>query len=351
MMWGALFAVLSAATFGFNNAAIRRGVLSGSVLQALAVTVPMGVPFILLVLLASGQLGRLADMSLAAYGWFALAGVVHFVWGRYCNYRATKAIGGNLTGPWAQLNVVLSLVLAIIFLGEVLTPMSLLGIAFIMLGVAATTQAGRADRRQAARAATRDPEPAPTPTPAKGSDAADKTIPPFKPNYVEGYTFAILTATGHGVSPIFVALALDGLGPGHSIAGALVSYFAAALLVLIIITVGRRWQHIRSMDGRSARWFTLGGVMVGTSQVLRYVALSLAPVSVVMPIQSTSALFRIIFAWFINREHEIFGLWIMLGVLLTIVGVTTLAMSVDLLAMLSRYAVMPEWLAVEWFGD
>lgn len=347
-MWGALFAVLSAATFGFNNAAIRRGVLSGSVLQALAITVPMGVPFIFLVLLASGQLGRLSEMSLAAYGWFALAGVVHFVWGRYCNYRATKAIGGNLTGPWAQLNVVLSLVLAIIFLGEVLTPMSLFGIAFIMLGVAATTQAGRASRRQAAREAARQPDP--TPAPVKESGTSDKAIPAFKPNYVEGYTFAILTATGHGVSPIFVALALDGLGPGHSIAGALVSYFAAALLVLFIITVGSRWRHIRTMDGRSARWFTLGGVMVGTSQVLRYVALSLAPVSVVMPIQSTSALFRIIFAWFINREHEIFGLWVLLGVLLTIIGVTTLAMSVDLVEMLTQYAPMPDWLNIEWFG-
>mgnify|MGYP003330705812 CR=1 FL=1 len=36
-MLGALLAVLSAATFGFNNASVRRGVLTGTVAQALAI--------------------------------------------------------------------------------------------------------------------------------------------------------------------------------------------------------------------------------------------------------------------------------------------------------------------------
>ena len=42
-MLGAFLALLSAALFGFNNAATRRGVLNGSVIQGMAITVPMGV--------------------------------------------------------------------------------------------------------------------------------------------------------------------------------------------------------------------------------------------------------------------------------------------------------------------
>ena len=31
-----------------------------------------------------------------------MAGIVHFVWGRYCNYRAVQAIGSNLAGPFDE---------------------------------------------------------------------------------------------------------------------------------------------------------------------------------------------------------------------------------------------------------
>ena len=41
-MLGGFIALLSAATFAFNNASMRRGVLTGSVLQAMAITVPIG---------------------------------------------------------------------------------------------------------------------------------------------------------------------------------------------------------------------------------------------------------------------------------------------------------------------
>ena len=47
-LFGGLLALLSAATFAFNNASLRRGVLTGSVAQAMAVTVPIGFPIFLL---------------------------------------------------------------------------------------------------------------------------------------------------------------------------------------------------------------------------------------------------------------------------------------------------------------
>ena len=41
-MLGAVFAVLSALSFAINNAAARRGVITGTAIQGMAITVPMG---------------------------------------------------------------------------------------------------------------------------------------------------------------------------------------------------------------------------------------------------------------------------------------------------------------------
>jgi TRAP-type C4-dicarboxylate transport system substrate-binding protein len=56
-------------------------------------------------------------------------------------------------------------------------------------------------------------------------------------------------------------------------------------------------------------------------------ALSLAPVTVVQPIQRTALLFRVGFSWMINREHEIIGLSVLIAVGLSMIGV--LAVTID----------------------
>ena len=100
-MLGGFIALLSAATFAFNNASVRRGVLTGSVLQAMAITVPIGLPISFLVAVATGSLAAVAGFSSRALFALSLSGIMHFVWGRYCNYRATRAIGTNL---WRRSN-------------------------------------------------------------------------------------------------------------------------------------------------------------------------------------------------------------------------------------------------------
>lgn len=322
-MLGGILAILAAASFGFNNAALRRGVLSGSVFQALAITVPMGVPLFLLAGIVTGHIDKLWSFPGEAYLWLGAAGVMHFVWGRYCNYRSTKAIGGNLSGPWKQSQLILALILAMLLLGETLTPLKILGIALIVMGVMFTSRAKHKKKPKVESnidGATEVPE-----KPKK-----EKT-PDFEPNYAEGYTFALLSATGYGISPVLVRMGLEDQGPGFSIAGGLVSYTAAALVVGIIILAGRQWGHIRELNPVAAKWFTLAGALVGLSQGLRYAALSIAPVTVVAPIQSTSAVFRVLFGWLINREHEVFGLWVYLGVLFSMLGAAALTLSTDII--------------------
>lgn len=354
-MLGGIIALLAAASFGFNNAAIRRGVLSGSVLQAMSITVPMGVPFILIIAILTGQIQRVGELPMASYLLLGAAGILHFVWGRYCNYRSTRAMGGNLSGPWKQSNLILALILAIILLGETLTPLKVAGIGLIVFGVMATTKAARIAKKAAEakekadaveaeameKAIADGTAPAPEAVAQDDAEARKEEPAPFKPNYTEGYTFALLSATGYGISPVMIRMALENTGPGFSVLGALVAYFSAAVVVGLIILIFRKWQHIREMSSTSIRWFSLAGMLVGTSQMLRFLALSIAPVTVVTPIQSTSNMFRVLFAWFINREHEVFGAWIFVGMFLTMFGVVALTVSTE---MVLEYVPLPDFL-------
>src|SRR5262249_17995858 len=176
---GVCLAALSAATFAFNNASARRGVITGSVLQALAITVPIGVPIFLAAALLSGSAGTLLELSADAIGLLALAGVLHFVLGRYGNFRASQAIGANLSGPVIQLSLLVTLALAILVLKEPLTPLRVLGIALLAAGPALMRNAGA--------------EAAEVP-----ASAPDPSLPRFVPRYAEGYAFALLAALLYG---------------------------------------------------------------------------------------------------------------------------------------------------------
>jgi drug/metabolite transporter (DMT)-like permease len=90
---GILYAALGAFTFALNNVAIRRGVVTGSVLQGMALTVPVGGLSFLVLTIAFGELHHLALFPMAAVAWLAGQGIVHFVFGRYCNYKSNQLMG------------------------------------------------------------------------------------------------------------------------------------------------------------------------------------------------------------------------------------------------------------------
>jgi uncharacterized membrane protein len=312
---GGFIALLSAATFAFNNASVRRGVLTGSVLQAMAITVPIGLPISFLVALATGSLAAVAGFSSRALVALSLSGVMHFVWGRYCNYRATQAIGTNLVASIQQINLIFTLMLAIWILGETLTPLRMLGIALVLLGPSFTL---RADAPLGAKPLGAD---------VTGQDLADsgpaETIvaaPAFRPRYAEGYFWALMSATGYGLSPILVRIGLEGKGLAVSVAGNLVASLAATVLMGLCLLPPRRLAHALAVGREPAKWFTLSGILVAISQLFLYMAMSIAPVTVVSPINRLSILFRLYFSRLLNPQHEVFGGKVVLGTIVSLTG-------------------------------
>jgi len=329
---GGFLGLLAALTFAFNNASARRGVLTGSVAQAMAITVPIGVPIFFITALVAGSLPALASLSSFALLCLTGAGIIHFVFGRYCNYRGTKAMGANLVGPVQQVSLPLTLGLAIWILGETLTPLRLIGIVLVVLGPMLTLPGKERGAKTLNAAAS----------PAAGEPPAVRTtreIPRFEPNYAEGYIWAFLSAVGYGVSPILVTLGLQHKNLGVSLVGGLVAYAAATVVTFLILLWPGQIRHVLSMRANNARWFTLSGVLVCLSQMFLYMGYTIAPVSVVTPIQRLSNVFRLYTGWLINRDHEEFGGAVIIGTIVSLVGALALSVSTEVVL---AYVPLPD---------
>lgn len=299
-MFGALLSLASAAFFGLNNATIRRGVIKGSVLQAMVITVPFGVPVFAIISFFMGGFEAMARWGVSPWLWMILAGLVHFVIGRYGNYKATQLLGSTLSTPIQQLSIVLALVLAVGFLGETVNLMNIIGIALVIVGPMIVVR-----RKKAVTQAGTKKE--------------------FIPNYRPGLFWGAVCAFGYGTSPLFVALGIGDGGIADSVGGLLVSYVAATIVVILWVIAARQTGAVSGLDRSTRGWFLLSALFVALSQFFRYVALAVAPVTVVVPIQRLSVVFRLIFNAILNREHEVFDRWVVSSIMLSVVGAVALA--------------------------
>jgi drug/metabolite transporter (DMT)-like permease len=336
---GAILSLLSAASFALNVTAARRGVITGTPIQGTALTVPIGVACFLPVAIATGQIARLGAFPLAAAGWMAAVGVLHFLLGRYCNYRANQAAGVNITAPVVQLQIVVTLALAVIILHERCSILQMLG-AGVMLTGALVTQY----QRPAAR-------PPPLPSPASTGGMGGGMAPAlqrrpsgtvFVARYLPGYLFASLAALAYGTSPIMARFALENTGAGSGIVGGLVAYCAATAVVAVAMISPRLRREVTAVKRENIRWFGYSGVFVAMAQGFFFSAVAVAPIMVVSPLLQFSLLFRLLFSRLFNPDHEIFGRLVVAGVATSIMG--SLAVAADTEAIL-RFLSLPEWLA------
>lgn len=324
-MLGGLLALLASATFALSNVSTRRGVLTGSVMQALVVSIGLGIPMFLVTALVAEVLGGIARFSTSSMVILAIAGIVHFVLGRYCNYRAIAAIGVNLAGPVQEIGMLVALTLAVGLLGEDLSALKIVGIVLVLAGPAMILRVQGPGRRGSGEAA---------------GEAAGAATTGFRPRHAEGFGFALLSALAYGASPILVRAGLRDTDPGVAIVGGLVSYIAAGIVVAPVLLRPATRRDVLSLRFPAAKWFTVGGVVLCLSQMIRYMALSIAPVTIVAPIQRLSVIFRLLFGWMINREHEAFGIGVLGGIAVSLVGALALALDAEFVVSL---VALPDW--------
>ena len=315
-MSGVTLALIAAAIFGFQNAAARRGVITATPLHGMIITVPTVVPLLALISYCLGGLAAMQTWSYQTYMLAGAAGVMHFVIGRFSNYNSMQALGSTLSTPIQQLSTVASLFCAVTILGESLTGLNIFGIALVSIGPALLI-AGR--RRYAS------------------SEAGTTFVPDLKRGILHG----MVCVVGYGGSPILIVLALQSVSRfasgeklmetylaagafAHSSAILLFSYIFASACVIIMGLNSNGFNSIRFMSRAGLKWFIVSGVMIAVSQVFRYTAFALAPVSVVVPIQRLSVIFRLLFNWYLNRQYERIETKIVTGIILSVFGAAAL---------------------------
>ncbi len=304
-MLGVALALLSALSFSLQSVMARRGMAQASPTAGAFITIWLGVPIFAIGALATGQLFNVDGLSLKAYGFLAAAGAIHFVIGRSFGYRAMAAIGAARTGPITALTTPYSILIAIVFLGENISPLMAIGVLCILAGPVIMIE-----RRQ------RQPV-----SVGAGAPAGEEKAFEFK--QVEGYASAGISAMAYGTSPIFIRAALEGEA-GLSLLGGLVSYTAAALLMLVGVGLTSRRDLVTSLRPETVRAFVGAGFLSAIAQMLRFVALSVAPVAIVTSLNRAGNVFTLGLSWLFNRRLEFITRRVVAGVLLSVLGAIVL---------------------------
>jgi len=301
---GILYAALGAFTFALNNVAMRRGVVTGSVLQGMAMTVPIGGLSFLVMTIAFGELGEIALFPMAALTWLGCQGIVHFVLGRYCNYRSNQLMGVNLTAPVVQLQVPVAMLLAVLMLDERFTVLQAIGSALMLSGsFVAQGTTGAANEK--------------TPRPV------------FQPRVFSGYLFGLGAALCYGSSPLMARQAfLEAPGHGTAAAGC-IAYVAATLFFSLILLKSGSWHSIRAVERGNLGWFLASAVLVAISQAFVYASLAAAPLMVVTPILQLSLVFRLFLSQIVNRDYEVMNCAVIIGEITAVVGSILVSLDTD----------------------
>jgi drug/metabolite transporter (DMT)-like permease len=323
---GILYAALGALTFALNNVTMRRGVVTGSVLQGMALTVPIGGLSFLVMTVAFGELDQLAAFPTMALTWLACQGIVHFVIGRYCNYKSNQLMGVNLAAPVIQLQVPFAMILAVVMLHEKFTVLQAIG-TVLMLGGSLTAQSNAGKGKKKASA----PPSIPTVSSHEKVAAPEpKLKPTFQPRVFSGYISGLAAAMCYGGSPLMVRQAfLHAPGAGTA-AGGCLAYMAATLFFfsLILLKPGS-WGDIKRIRRENLPWFLSSAVLVAISQAFVYASLAIAPLMVVTPILQLSLVFRLFLSQWINREHEVMNYAVFIGAFAAVLGSIRVSLDTD----------------------
>ena len=291
-MIGSLFAFTTAILYAANTILIRRAVLKVTNASiGILISVPMGVFVFFLIIILSGRLQSVFSFSWQGYFWFSLAGIFDFVIGRTLIYHCIQLAGANLASILRRVDILVAVVIGIIALQEPFSWRLAAGVLLILAGIILAGLSPHAIRHSGGRLSQ---------IPAKA--------------YLLGFGGGL----AWGISPICVKLGLK--GSGSPMAGVFVSFLAATLVLSFSLLNSRRRAVIAEITGNAAGLFLISGLLGCAANLIRYLALNLAPASVVSPLCKTTPVFLLFFSFLFNRKLEIFSRSVVIGTMMVVLG-------------------------------
>ncbi|MFC1894212.1 EamA family transporter, partial [Chloroflexota bacterium] len=255
------------------------------------ITVPLSVLFFMIILIFIGQIDSIFSFSWQSYLWLSAVGFNTFILGRSLNFKSIQLIGANTNAVLVRVAPLVSVILGVSFLGEVVTWELVVGVLLIVLGVMLVGI---------------------NPQMFRGGKSMFSGIP------TRGYIYGIGTGLAVGTTPILIKMGLS--GSGSPIAGAFISYSAAAIILSVTLWNNKRRVALAGMTGSAVSFFILYGLFTSTANLVRYLALDIAPVSLVASVFALSPVFLLVLSFLFNRKLEVFSKYVIIGIIAAVVG-------------------------------
>ncbi|UCC57918.1 MAG: DMT family transporter [Candidatus Bathyarchaeum sp.] len=290
-MLGIVLALLSALTLGFSQILVRKNLdKSNFVYISLTVTI-MGNIILWPLTIYFTDLSTIKPESLLL---FVLAGLFAPGIARLFYFKGMKTAGVSANSSIFATHPLFTSIIAILFLGEILSDENWIGIIFIVAGAIFIAR-----------------------------------------NINNSSTQAKYTSKTGFIVPVFGSLALassqivrkEGLNIfNQPLLGATIGYSTSLIVYLIVIAFSKD-SRTRNYSRKDIQMFWKPGIGIATGWLLSFLALSQEKVSIVVPILQIELLFIILFAFIFLRKLENFSVKLIASALLIIAGVILLSIS------------------------
>ena len=267
----AVFLALSAAmTNAVSQLCLRIGTNKGKTVNAILIVMIINVvilfPIILFVHYPDYQLTGVSLVS------FIAAGIFGTLMGRTLMYTSISKIGASRTAPIVATQAIVATALGIILLDESLTYLHLVGILLTVVGVSVIAWSTSQDSRRITQH-----------------------------ELLIGLLIPFGAATAYGTEPIYASFGLEANTPAT--VGLIIKTIAALFGFVFYLRLRDALPSRNIFSTDTTKWFIFAGFFNTFFLLCYYIALDIAPVSVVVPLHITSTLFVIILSFLFMPKH------------------------------------------------
>jgi len=288
-----MWALAAGAGFGLFQTLNRQAVRGMDVYVATFVQLLVSSIVLVAISLATEDISLVFDAPITAILSFVAAGFFHFLIGWTLLNASQKRIGAARTSPLIATVPLFGVMIAAVTLGEVPTWLELVGIGIIVLGAYLISKE--------------------TENPENTKNATQRFSALLRTSWI-GLAAAFFWA----LSPVFIRVGLQGL-PSPML-GVTIGVTASAISYAILLLWQReRWWGV-PITNEAWTFKLLAGLLVGLSTWMRWVALDLAAVAVVLALTMISSPIVILLSPLISGKHlerVTAMLWIGTGLILS----------------------------------
>lgn len=267
-MW-IMFAFGSAAFAGLTSILAKCGIKKTDSTAATAIRTIAVLAFSWLMVFIVGSQREITSISLKSWVFLILSGIATGAsW--LCYFKALSLGDINKVVPIDKSSTVLTIILALIFFGEEITPVKLAAIVLIAVGTFLMIQ------KKETKASSGE----------KGKSAG-------------WLIYALLSAVFASLTSILGKIGIDNV---ESNLGTAIRTAVVLLMAWMMVFITNKQSSVKQVDKKELCFILVSGVATGASWLCYYKALQDGPASVVVPIDKLSILVTVAFSYIVFKE-------------------------------------------------